>query len=62
MSMSSNVHGFRPPDAKYRKMAAAYEACQNAGIDIPKELDGFFGGFPPDPAGVEVDIEEAVTE
>ncbi len=62
MSMSSSVSGFRPPDAHYRKMMAAYKACNDAGVAIPREVDDFFNGETPDPAGTEVGLGKAVTE
>lgn len=64
MSMSSHIVGFRPPDAKWRKMKAAYEACDAAGLDIPDEVASFFNHEAPDDSGVEVEIEDtkAVTE
>lgn len=64
MGMSTHVYGIKPPDAKWKKMKAAYEACQAAGIDPPEELDDFFGGESPDKAGVIVDLtkSKAVSE
>lgn len=59
MGMSTHVYGIKPPDAKWKKMKAAYEACQAAGIDPPEELDDFFGGEAPDEAGVLVDLVES---
>lgn len=58
------VIGLRPPDAKWRAMKSVYDACIEAGIEIPKEVEQFFGGAEqePDPSGVEVDIRSALTE
>lgn len=61
MGMSTHVVGFKPPDDKWRKMKAAYEACQMAGIDPPEEVEDFFDGEPPDDNGVEID-ESALAE
>lgn len=58
MSMSSHVVGFKPPDAKWKKMKKVYDACQEAGTDLPDDVDKFFNGEPPDDAGVEVDLED----
>ena len=58
MSMSTYVHGFIPPDAKFQKMLKAYQACKNAGVDIPVIVDNFFNGEPPDPAGVKITLSD----
>lgn len=58
MSMSTSVVGFRPPDEKWRKMKAVWDACVIADTDTPDEVDDFFGGQYPDEQGVIVDIEE----
>lgn len=64
MSMSTHIVGFRPADDKWRKMKAVYDACQDAGTQVPDSVIRFFDYAPPDEAGVEVDIEktDAVTE
>lgn len=51
--------GFRPPDEKWKKMKAVYDACQVAGIETPKEIDLFFGYDVPSDDGVTVDIKSA---
>jgi hypothetical protein len=56
MGMSTHVTGFAPPDERWVKMKAIWDACGAAGIDVPDEVDGFFGGEAPDPAGVEVEL------
>ncbi len=56
MGMSSHVIGFKPPDEKWKKMQAIYNACEAAGVTIPKEVGEFFDYSPPDLAGVEVKI------
>lgn len=56
MSMSTHVIGFRPPDEKWRKMKAVWDASEAAGIDPPEEVLDFFNHEPPDPQGVEVEI------
>jgi hypothetical protein len=58
MSMSTHVIGFRPADEKWKKMKAVWDTCKQAGIEPPDEVDDFFGGSPPDDAGVEVDLED----
>jgi len=65
MGMSTHIVGFRPADERWKKMKAAYEACEMAGIAVPKDVEEFFGYEPPgDKPGMEVEIEdsEAVSE
>lgn len=64
MSMSSHIVGFRPPDAKWRKMKDAFDACEAADVPIPADVSRFFNHENPDESGVEVPIErtDAVTE
>lgn len=57
MGMSTHVMGFRAPDEEFKKMRAAWDACEAAGVSIPDEVEDYFGGTSPDPSGVEVDIE-----
>lgn len=57
MSMSTDVVGIKPPNEHYKKMAAAWHACKAAGVDPPREVDEFFGGGDPDPAGIIVKLE-----
>jgi hypothetical protein len=56
--MSTVVQGFRPPDEKFKKYAAIWRQCAEAGIAPPKEVEKFFEGEEPDPQGVEVDLPE----
>ena len=58
MSMSSHVIGFKPPDEKWQKMKAIWDACLAAEVDVPEEVEDFFDGEPPDSAGVEVKLED----
>lgn len=58
MSMSTHVVGFRPPDEKWEKMKAIWDACADAGITVPEEVEAFFNGGPPDAAGVRIELEE----
>jgi len=62
MGMSMHVTGFRAPDDRWHKMKAIWDACHEAGVDKPFDVWEFFGNEPPDPSGVEVDIDEAVSE
>jgi hypothetical protein len=54
--MSTHVVGFVPPDEAWLKMKAVWDACQEAGIPAPAEVEDFFGGEAPDPEGQTVDI------
>ncbi len=59
--MSSHVMGLKPVDEKWRKMYAAYKACEEASIDPPKKVLDFFEGVEFDSietTGIEVDLEE----
>ena len=62
MSMSTYIIGFRPPNDEWTKMKRVYDTCVVAGVGIPNEVDDFFNGEKPDPAGVEVNIKSALEE
>jgi hypothetical protein len=57
MGMSTHVVGFKPPDDKWKKMKAVYDACRAASVRPPKDVEDFFCDCPPDNRGVEVTIE-----
>ena len=56
MSMSTHVVGFRAPDKKWNLMKAVWDACNEAGLVIPQEVDEFFDYEEPDPSGVTVEL------
>lgn len=56
MAMSTHVVGFVPTDERWQQMKAVRDACAAAGIKPPAEVDRFFGGKEPDPAGQDVEI------
>jgi len=56
--MHTHVIGFRPPDAKWKKMKEVHDACIAANVEIPEEVDEFFNWEPPDPRGVKVELED----
>lgn len=58
MGMSTHVVGFKPPDEKWQRMKAVYDSCQAAGISVPRMVEAFFEGVPPDPNGVEISERE----
>jgi hypothetical protein len=61
MGMSTHVVGFKPPDEKWQRMKAAWDACKTAGVDVPEEIERYFEGEEPDPQGVEID-DDALTQ
>jgi len=50
------IVGVRPPDAKWKKMKAVWDACEAAGTDVPAEVDEFFGDDGPSPDGIGVEL------
>lgn len=58
MSMSTHVVGFRPPDAKWKRMKSVYETCIKADVPIPEEVSTYFDDEEPDEAGVEINLED----
>ena len=46
MSMSTHVVGFRPPDEKWQKMKAIWDACMEADVCVPDIVSDFFEGEP----------------
>lgn len=59
MGMSTYVVGIKPPDKRWQRMKAAWDACEEAGVEIPSDVERFFDWEEPDSQGVVVDIEEA---
>jgi hypothetical protein len=58
MGMSTHVTAIKPPDEKWKKMKAVWEACKTAGITPPDEVQDFFKSEPPDERGVLIDMEK----
>lgn len=56
MGMSTHVIGFAPPDKKWKEMKAVWDSCKAAGVDIPENVQKFFGWSDPDDNGVEIKI------
>ena len=56
MGMSTHIIGFRPPDEKWQKMKKVWDACVEAGTDVPDEVSKFFNWDEPDEKGIEVSI------
>jgi hypothetical protein len=61
MGMSSRIRAFIPPDQKWEKMKAVYDACTFANLSVPPEVSKFFDYKAPDPAGVEIKIPYSET-
>jgi hypothetical protein len=59
MSISMHVVGFRPPDEKFNKMKAIWDACKSANVEVPKEVGEFFNweNENVDANGVRVDLD-----
>ncbi len=65
MGMTVSVVGFKPPGPKWKKMKAAYDACEADGIETPKDVDKFFNYEAPDNSGVRIEkkkLGKAVTD
>lgn len=63
MSMSTHAVGFRQADEQWRKMKAAWEACEAVGAPIPVEVSNFFDDEPPgDKPGMEIALGDACVE
>lgn len=56
MSMSMHCLAVKPADEKYKKMAAAYRACEEAGISPPQDVVEFFNHEEPDDTGTTVTL------
>jgi hypothetical protein len=54
--MSTHVIGIKPPDEKWRKMKKVWDACKEAGIEVPNEVWEYFECQAPDNLGVLVKI------
>jgi hypothetical protein len=56
VSTPTRIVGFKSPEYKHQIMTRAWDACHTAGIPVPDTVERYFGGNPPHPSGVEVDI------
>jgi hypothetical protein len=57
MSGTLHVVGFKPANDKFKKMKGVWDACTQAGIEIPDEVQCFFRDKEPSDLGVEVILE-----
>jgi hypothetical protein len=58
MGMSTSICGIKPADDTFQKMKAVYDACETAGIQVPKEVSDFFCDDTPDSNGVIVPLHK----
>lgn len=58
MAMNTHVVAIKSPDEKWRKMKAIYDACTDAEVEIPDEVDDYFNNEPPDEDGVVIELED----
>ncbi len=58
MSMNQHVYGIKLPDAQWHEMAKVWRACNSAHVQIPQDVLDFFGGEPPDEAGVLLKLDD----
>lgn len=57
MGMSTYVIGFKEPDETWNKYKKVWDACNEAGVDIPDDVLEYFNHEAPDESGVEVELE-----
>jgi hypothetical protein len=58
MSVKTMIVGFKPPDEKWQRMQAVWNACVIAGIEIPEIVTKFFNDTAPDVAGIQINREQ----
>lgn len=56
MGMSTHVVGIVPPDETWKKMKDVWDACRQANIAVPPEVQKFFNYDEPDDKGGFVSI------
>ena len=56
MSMSTHVYGFHPPDERWVKVKAIYDAYVAADLPVPEEVQKFFDWREPSELGVLIEI------
>ncbi len=53
------VVGIKPADEEYKKKAAAWNACSDAGVPIPKEISEFFDYEEPLKEGMTTEVQSS---
>lgn len=56
MSGHMRLEAIKPPDAKWKKMKAAWDACEAAGVEPPDDVLEFFDHEEPNEHGVVMDL------
>lgn len=59
MGVSTHIVGFVEPTETWRKFKQVWDACNAAGIEVPKEVLAHFHGDYPDEAGRMFNLEKA---
>ena len=44
MGMSTHIYGYFKRTVRFEEMMEVAKACSKAGIEVPQEVDDFFGG------------------
>lgn len=60
MGVSTKVIGIKPADEKYKQMKKIWDSCNEAGIDVPGEVEEFFNFEEPDNSGIRVELKKDV--
>jgi len=60
--MSWRVEGIVPPDDKWEKMKAIWDAYAKTDMEVPDEVWQFFGERDPDESGTIIDIKDLCQE
>lgn len=58
MSVSLGIRGVVEPTEEFNKKYVAYKACEDAEVEIPNELRGYFDWAEPNQSGLVVDISD----
>jgi len=56
MSLTIRIEAIRSPDEKWEKMKAVWDACEEAGVSVPHEVEEYFNHREPDGSGVALDL------
>lgn len=59
-TIALNIFGVVPADDAFNKMKAVYDACINAGVQIPPEVEALFGYSEPSANGFEDYLSEPI--
>ena len=56
--MGLYIEGIVPVDDEWKRMKKVWDACQEAGIDVPDEVAEFFDWKSPDDDGMSIELED----